>query len=182
MKVSCFPNVIAEEKVDIRLEAFSLANQEELWRAIQEDRDNPKRKGIWPGIDSFTALKSYMDSCDIGNPKSEEFGYVIRDIENVGVGTFHIFSVDWNAGSAEVGFGLHLAFEGKGFASKALKLMEQALQDLGFERINITCKVWNARSWAVAERANYNLIKVFHKDQECAGCDNCTKVYQKVLG
>jgi RimJ/RimL family protein N-acetyltransferase len=181
MSPSTFPNLISAAEGDLRLEAFSPSNQAELWIAIQRDRENPKRKGSWPGIDDFEALRAYMSSCDTENPRSEEFGYIIRDAEGAGVGTFHIFSVDWEHDCTEVGFGLHSAFEGKGLASKALRLTEHALAEIGFKKTKITCKVWNRRSWAVAERAGYELVRLFHKDQACAGCDECTKVYEKRL-
>lgn len=175
------PPRIADAQYTVYLEAYAAENQLELWESILSDRTNPDRKGIWPGIDTFTALKAYMGSCNQTNPLSEEFGYLIRNESHQLVGTLHIFSVDWPNKTVEMGYGLHHAQVGKGFAARALRCAEDMLQKIGFERVVITCQQWNQKSWAVAERSGYELQRRFHKGMECRGCDDCTRVYQKLL-
>lgn len=181
MNPTTFPRKIKVTSEPVYLESFSLDNEKELWDFIQSDRSHPKRKGIWPGMDSFDALSTYMRSCDFKDPLSEEFGYIIRDMEGHLVGSFHIFSIDWTRDEAEVGFGLHHEHLGKGFATDALKLMEQTLRKIGFKLIKIVCQEGNRKSWAVAERAGFQFKRRFHKDKECSGCNDCTRVYGKVL-
>lgn len=179
--VKSFPAEMNSSDDGLWLQAYSSSNQKDLWGSIVSDRENSKRKGIWPGIDSFESLASYMTACDYRDPKSEEFGYLIRAKDGTLLGTMHIFSVDWINGSAEVGYGLHHQYEGKGIATKALLVTEKMLLEMGFQKIKITCQKWNQKSWAVAERSGYTLVKTFHKDLHCIGCDDCTLAYEKAL-
>jgi RimJ/RimL family protein N-acetyltransferase len=87
--------------------------------------------------------------------------------------------VNWATATAEVGYGLHHLFVGKGFATKALALAEDRLRKMGFERIKITCQQWNRKSLAVAGRCGYELMNSVHEGRECLGCDDCTLNFEK---
>lgn len=174
-----FPETIEGE--GLRLEAFCAGNLDELWKSIVSDRDNPKRRGIWPGIGSKDELRAYFSICELPSPVSGETGYVIR-VSGELAGTFHVFSVNKEEGRAELGYGLHHAFEGRGLATRALAAVEHSLKGLGFRRLRIQCPVWNEKSWRVAERSGYAFVRTCHKDKACAGCEDCLKVYEKAVG
>lgn len=152
-----------------------------MWDAILADRRHPSRKGIWPKILSREDLKKYMEACDANNPGSEEFAYIIRDETGALAGTFHVHTINWEAREAEIGYGLHLDFTGRGLATRAVRIAERFLRDIGFFRLLISTAEWNHSSSAVAERSGFKLVKKFHKDKECTGCDECTRIYEKKI-
>jgi RimJ/RimL family protein N-acetyltransferase len=180
MDAICFPNRLGCEKSRVLLEAYFSGNQEELWNLIRSDRKNPKRKEIWPGIQSLESLRTYMNACDFRDTKSEEYGFLIRNRRQA-VGTFHVQDVNWAEGTCEVGYWLHHGFTGRGFVAESLRLIEMALCEIGVKKTVIDTKDGNAESWAVAERAGYTLIRRFHSHRECQGCPDCTRIYEKVL-
>lgn len=166
---------------ELYLEAFAKENQLSLWKAIQEDRVHPKRKGIWPRMKTMEDLRVYMESCN--NADSEEYGYLIYDKASNQLGTAHVFDIDKYSGQCEIGFGLHIIHTGRGWATRTVGLLESELRKIGFSRIVMHCQIWNEKSLAVAARANYERVKTFHKGQDnCAGCDDCTVQLVKIIG
>ncbi len=72
-------------------------------------------------------------------------------------GTIGAHSIVWDRRQCELGYWLHGAWEGKGLIQEAIRGLEGALLDLGFERIEIRCDADNERSAATARRAGYVL-------------------------
>jgi RimJ/RimL family protein N-acetyltransferase len=174
-----FPKQLASDR--LKLEGLSSHHTLELWTGILEDRQHPKRNGIWPGIKSAKDLSAYVLSADVLDLKSEEKGYAIRLLDQTTIGTLHIFNLDWEQMSAEIGYSLHMKFTGQGFAIEAVKLGEEILKSMGFKSLKAQCQVWNKKSWQLAERRGFVLAQKFHKGSNCAGCDDCTRVYSKLL-
>ena len=174
-----FPRQLAGDR--LMLDGLTSDHTSQLWTGILQDRQHPQRKGIWPGIKSVEDLSSYVQSADVLDPNSEEKGYAIRLLDQTIIGTLHIFNLNWDQMSAEVGYALHIKFTGQGFATEAVKLGEEMLRSMGFRSLKAECQDWNQKSWQLAERRGFILAKKFHKDSDCAGCDDCTRVYSKLL-
>jgi ribosomal-protein-serine acetyltransferase len=72
------------------------------------------------------------------------------------VGTFGVHSVDLERGSAELGYWLAHAFEGRGLVTRASEAVIHVLfEERGFERVEVRADVVNARSRAVPERLGF---------------------------
>lgn len=181
MRPIVLPNSIESKDSEILLEGYSRENQEELWNLIVSDREHPKRKGIWPGIETLESLRSYMNTCDFADSNSEEFGYLIRLGKEQAVGTFPVHGMNWSGRTCEVGYWLHHAHMGKGIVSESLRSVEAILKSLGFEKAVIETAEWNRKAWAIAERGGYHLLRRLHEGRDCAGCDDCQRIYEKVF-
>ncbi|GII67154.1 hypothetical protein Skr01_72390 [Sphaerisporangium krabiense] len=76
--------------------------------------------------------------------------------DGVIVGAISLFKTMWNAGTAEVGYGVHPAHRGRGHATEALMgLTEWMLTKGGLRRIELRANLDNAPSLRVAEKAGY---------------------------
>lgn len=176
-----FPAFISAPASRVSLRAATLEDVRDLWSYIQSDRKNPNRRNGWPSIHNLESLAGYISSCDISNPRSGEIFYLIENAQDEFVGTIHVHSIAWSEGRVEIGYAVHHRFEGCGYVSAAIRLLEVSLQDSGFVSIQISLPIWNLRSRAVAQRNGYTLIRAFHLNRECTGCDECSELYEKRL-
>lgn len=175
-----FPAHVSEAGSPVSLAIFELGRAEALWRHILSDREHPWRKNIWPGMEKLQDLVDYMTDCE--DPNSLEVAYFIHNESGEIVGSFHVHQISWANERTEVGYCVHHRFEGKGYASAALKLAEKMLAQMGFRRIEIRCGVDNHRSCALAERNGYQKEGVLRQDTREGDSFRDTVVYAKLLG
>ena len=141
----------------IFLEEFSSSNCKDLWRSIFLDRENSERKNIWPGFNTYNDLSCYMKTCN--NTGSDEYGYLIRQRSGEVLGTLHLFSFDFKNKTVEVGYGLHLKSTGRGYATRAVRLLLCCLKNYGFKEVFAECDDDNFKSWKVLERCGFKFIE-----------------------
>lgn len=180
MTPTAFPEKMNREP-GLSLLAFSPTLTASLWQYIETDRTHPPRKGVWPSIQNENDLRSYLQECDVQNPNSEEFAYVILDSNQNILGTFHIHSLQWTENCAEIGYSVHHKYEGQGVVHRALVLVEGELRKMGFTKLKIESPVWNQRSANIARRSEYTLVRIAHAGKSCPGCDDCNELYEKSL-
>ena len=77
------------------------------------------------------------------------------------IGSIDIHNID-NNNKAEIGYWISSAYNGKGFISRAVKLIEKQAFNCGIHRLVITVQKDNTPSSRVAERNNYILEGVLH--------------------
>jgi RimJ/RimL family protein N-acetyltransferase len=69
---------------------------------------------------------------------------------------FH--NIDWDVPSFDIGYWIRPSAEGKGYVTAAAKLLtECAFEELGAQRLVITCDADNVRSAAIPERLGFML-------------------------
>lgn len=98
------------------------------------------------------------------------------DVEAVGIWVDGVFAgnmgmrVDPLNNSAEIGYWLAEAFEGRGLVTKGCRaLIEHGLRELGLHRIEIRAAPDNVRSRAVAERLGFTLEATLREAGRAAG-------------
>ncbi|MGW4793667.1 GNAT family N-acetyltransferase [Nonomuraea sp. NPDC004297] len=78
------------------------------------------------------------------------------DAEGLIVGAISLFKTSWSAGTAEVGYGVHPLYQGRGFATEAVRgLTVYAFETLGLRRIDLTARLDNLASLRVAGKAGF---------------------------
>jgi len=93
------------------------------------------------------------------------------------IGAHHI---DWDNGSAELGYWIGSAFVGSGYVTEAVGILERELFRLGFWRVRIRCVPENARSAAVAKRSGYRYEGTHRGDRIEFGKRGSTMVFAKL--
>jgi RimJ/RimL family protein N-acetyltransferase len=72
------------------------------------------------------------------------------------VGAISLFTTRWGAGSTEMGYGVHPAHQGRGYASEAVQgLSEHVIAEIGLRRIELRVNLDNAPSLRVAEKSGF---------------------------
>lgn len=150
----------------------------ELWKSIQRDRI--KRAQIWPGFNELSDLQQYIQNASKANP-AQEVVYIISIPNNNAVGTIHIHTLNYFDHKLELGYWIENQFEGQGFVSESIKLIEQEIRQLGFHRIEIKCPEQNKESIRVAEKNNYQLECVAKHDCVVNGEFRSTCHFAKVF-
>ena len=122
-----------------------------LWPSVLRDRE--LRGSSWPAIDSFEEFQNYFDELESELPK-QEVVYVLTK-GDIAIGTLHIFSFSYPNHRVEIGYGIEHTYEGQGFVSESIALVETELRSLGFNRVEIRCNADNERSVALAKYNHY---------------------------
>jgi RimJ/RimL family protein N-acetyltransferase len=72
------------------------------------------------------------------------------------VGAISLFKTQWGAGTCEVGYGVHPAYRGRGYATEAVRgLTGRLLRASALRRIELRANADNAASIRVAEKAGF---------------------------
>ncbi|HEY9524454.1 MAG TPA: GNAT family N-acetyltransferase [Thermopolyspora sp.] len=72
------------------------------------------------------------------------------------VGAISLFKTMWGAGTTEVGYGVHPAHRGQGYATEAVRcLCQWALGDGGLRRVELRANLDNGASIRVAEKSGF---------------------------
>ncbi len=143
----------------IVLEPHQLSRAEAMFALVQEDRG---RLAAWlPWVESTLTLadeQSYIRHTQETwkDGSLYDFGILRRD-DGVFCGNVGVHQLRWAHGCCELGYWIAGDFEGLGYVSEAVALVEQAMFDVGMHRIEIRCDPRNVRSVAVAERLGYQL-------------------------
>ncbi len=100
--------------------------------------------------------------------QSDRFGYWAAIDRGTGefVGWFHLWPQEGRpAGEAEIGYRLHQAAWGKGYATEgATALVAKAFTELGVERVTAQTMTVNRASRRVMEKAGLRYVRTFHLD------------------
>ena len=123
-----------------------------LWESILRDREG--RKGAsWRWLLSVAELSDYLAKNSPERP-SGEVVYVFQK-DDVIFGTFHVHTLCYSDYKTEVGYAIEKQFEGHGYVTEAITMIEAELKRLGFNKMIISCDVENTRSIKVAERSGF---------------------------
>ncbi|MBL7554899.1 MAG: GNAT family N-acetyltransferase [Bdellovibrionaceae bacterium] len=80
---------------------------------------------------------------------------IFRKEDNVYMGNVGLHSISWEDCRCEVGYWILGDFEGQGYMSEALRVLEAHVFDLGFHRIEVRCSSINQRSAGVPIACGY---------------------------
>jgi ribosomal-protein-serine acetyltransferase len=141
------------------LEPHRLDRAPAMFALVEADRD---RRGAWlPWVESTLTVadeRSYIRHTQETwkDGSLYDFG-ILRGGDHMYCGNVGVHHLRWAHGCCELGYWIGGAFEGQGYVTEAVMLVEQAMFDAGMHRIEIRCDPRNLRSVAVAERLGYTL-------------------------
>lgn len=143
----------------IRLRKPLVSDAARVFDLVSKDRS---RLGMFlPWVRHVQSLEdeiNWIKGCHRCWASFTEFSYVI--CQGVGpralLGGIGIHTISWEHDRAELGYWIAREAEGQGYVAEAVGLLERALADMGFHRVQISCRSDNLRSIHVAERAGYH--------------------------
>lgn len=150
-----FPERISGKRIELRKVELSWARL--IFDRIDQDRERLQKFLPWVGlIQTLAHEEEYLRSADEAWKSGKIFDFGIFDLQSDqylgAVGAHHI---DWANENVDLGYWISSRFEGKGYVSEAVTLLECALFDHGFMRVVIRCASHNPRSVSVPRRLNY---------------------------
>lgn len=151
------PKVIEGERIILRKHKDSV--RQEMFDLIQKNRQRLAEFLPWvPFNKSVTDTQVYLDLCHENWLQGSEFNFGIFERENdLYMGNISIHQIKWGNHCCELGYWLGKDYEGKGYVSEAIKILEKEILKIGFHRIEIRCSPENIRSEAIAKRLGYTL-------------------------
>lgn len=152
-----FPDQIEAERLVLRKHEISFA--EAMFGRIDQERERLRVFLPWVDAsktvdDTISYIKRSREEHDSGTGAA--FGMYDR-ASGVYMGNIGVHAVQWDHACCELGYWILEAFEGKGYVSEAVRVLERACFELGFHRVEIRCSSLNERSASVPRRLGYSL-------------------------
>lgn len=140
----------------ITLERWTVDRAEDLDRAIRESLPELRAFMFWASADhDFDATKGYLERSRDEWDNGENYNYAMLTPEGEVVGSCGLMSRQ-GPGVLEIGYWVHSAHAGKGYATAAaLALTEAGLAWPGIDRVEIHHDVDNPASGRVAAKAGF---------------------------
>ena len=158
------PEVISDDVIELKAR-INHDLDEEYFQQINQNREFLRQYLLWVDKtnsldDCIAATKMFTEEWSNG----KIFGYsLVLKASNKLIGSIDLHNISKENYKAEIGYWLAQHENGKGFISRAVKLIEKAAFDLGLHRIEIEIQKDNLPSIRVAERNNY-ILEGSHKD------------------
>jgi ribosomal-protein-serine acetyltransferase len=157
MEPKFLPETLDGERVVLKRR--SIEHGEEFYALIEKNRTFLDYWMDWvdevKSVDTVHAMSEHM----IKNwDDKKSFTYVVLKknsgeiIGNIGTGSF-----EWDCDSTKIGYWLSEDEMGNGYMTEATKLLEDALFEMGINRIGIDCNPNNKKSCAIPIRLSYML-------------------------
>lgn len=166
----------------IYLKKHSLDLAQVMFEYIEKDR---KRLAMFlPWVDY---IKSVEDEIIFINSTIQHwedrtmFGYgIFLNDSNTYLGNIGTHAIAWQHNCTELGYWILGDYEGKGYMSEAVKLLENHLFESGFNRIEIRCSNFNSRSANVPINCGYTLEGSLRDNRKEQGQYCTTKIFGKL--
>jgi RimJ/RimL family protein N-acetyltransferase len=159
------------ENEDIILEIPLIHTEELANELLAEVKDSIELLKPWlPWATDDYSMKNEMgflkDQCLERYNNKSGYAYLIRDKKtHKFCGVIDIIRIEEDAKLGEIGYWLAKSSQGKGYMTKAVKLLEKTAFDNGFNRMEIKNDPQNQNSVNVAKRAGYRLDGVMRQDR-----------------
>ena len=150
------PESILAKRISLKRHNPSLAQK--MFEYVLEDKERLSRFLPWPKfINKVEDEVDFINKCNDSWDKQESahFG-IFRNEDNEYLGNITSFSFNWASDSCEIGYWILGKFEGSGYMTEAVVLLEDTLFKLGFNRIVIRFDPLNDKSGAIPRRLNYS--------------------------
>ena len=173
------PELILGEGVVLRRPEPDVAG--EIFAAIDSDRERLRR--FLPWVDTTRTLQDELEYIKFVHDQWRQlitFDFAIFNGAKDYVGNIGVHSISWPNERCELGYWVAGPFEGKGFISAAVRVLEKTLFEHGFHRIAIRCSTENLRSAKVPERNGYVREGTLRGDIKLADKFHDTLVFSKL--
>lgn len=180
MDKQSFPEQLESERVVIKKHDLSLAST--MFRYVDTDRERlriflPWVDGTRTVEDEVAYIKMTHDDWD--NGRLFDFG-MFEKSTGIYMGNVGLHTIQWEHDCCELGYWILGTFEGRGYMSESVALLEKTCFDMGFHRIEIRCSSLNERSASIPKRLGYHLDGVLRGNAVEHGRYRDTLVFGKL--
>ncbi len=172
--------LIKGERISLKKHEIELADK--MYQYVVEDRERLSVFLPWPNlIKSVDDEINFINRCNKSwdEQVSSHYG-IYRNSDDEYMGNISSFSFNWTSGSCEIGYWILGKFEGKGYMSDAVKLIEKTLYGMGFNRVVIRFDPNNKRLGSIPKRLGYKLEGTLRDAIYVDGQHQNLKVYSKL--
>ena len=181
MEKKSLSEYLCGERIYIKKHDVSLAPT--MYKYVNEDRE--RINAFLPWAEKIKTVNDEIEYINLTHKRWNDFTYFDYGIflqgQDLYLGNIGVHSIKWNHNCAELAYWILGKFEGKGYISEAVGIIEMHLFDLGFNRVQIRCSDLNERSAGVPERCGYTYEGTAREDAVVNGKYRNTKIYSKIL-
>ncbi|MFM6928125.1 MAG: GNAT family N-acetyltransferase [Bdellovibrio sp.] len=179
MEQKPFPGRISGERIYLQRHSSMVAP--EMFKLIDENREH--LKGM-PWIRSTASVENSRAwiNCTLAewdNLSLFDYGIYLTKSDQY-LGSFGVHSINWEFKNCELGYWIGQQFQGQGFVSEALRMIETQCFKAGFHRVEIRCDSRNQRSAQVALKNGYSFEGELRDNSLVFGEYRNTKVFGKL--
>jgi len=174
------PKKLESQRLILRKLAPKLAVT--MFEYVDKDRKRLEKFLPWtPHIKSVKDELAFINTTAAAwkDFKNFDFG-IFRKEDSLYMGNIGVHSISWKNHSCEIGYWILGDFEGYGYMSEAVRCLESALFQIGFNRIQIRCSTINRRSANVPKACAYRHEGTLRQDGIDLGKFRDTDVFSKL--
>ena len=166
----------------ICLKKHDMSLSQTMFDYVDEDRQRLGHFLTWvKDIKTAEDTKEYIESTHGRWDNYSYFDYgIFQKSDDLYIGNIGVHAIRWSHNSAELGYWILGKFEGQGYMSEAVMLIESHLFELGFHRVQIRCSDLNSRSAGVPIRCDYHFEGTAREDAIENGKYRNTKTFSKL--
>ncbi|PIQ28211.1 N-acetyltransferase [bacterium (Candidatus Blackallbacteria) CG17_big_fil_post_rev_8_21_14_2_50_48_46] len=167
-------------RIELRRHKLNLASK--MFQAVDQDRERLRQFLPWvDAIQSEADERAYIRSTQAAWKACTlfDYGIFLKD-SGVYLGNLGVHHLAWAHERCELGYWMIGAFEGQGYMTEAVQVLEKQLFESGFNRIEIRCSTLNHRSAGVPERLGYSLEGKLRREAMEMGAWRDTFIYAKL--
>ena len=171
--------VLSGQEVTLKKHDESLAQV--MFEYVSKDRERLSKFLPWPPhIKDVDDELNYIKMTHHNWKEFKLFDYGIFNQDDIYVGNIGAHSIKWEHDVCEIGYWILGDYEGQGLMSKAVRVLEKHLFEVGFNRVQIRCSDLNERSAGVPERCGYFYEGTARMDAFVMGAYRNTKTFSKL--
>ncbi len=150
------PEYLSDDVIELQARN-NMRFDEDLWFEIDKNRLFLREYLLW--VDKTNSLEDCHSATEMFTNRWNEgsnYAYsIVLKVTGKAIGSIDIQNIDKDNAKAEIGYWLAEEFNGRGYVSKAVKLIEKQAFMGGINRLAILVQKENLPSTRVAERNNY---------------------------
>lgn len=155
MKKQSFVNSIEGKRIFLKKHDINLAGV--MFSYIEKDRERLQRFLPWvPFVKTVEDEVKYIKDTHRFWEDNARFDFgIFRKDDDVYMGNIGVHGIHWDNCCCEAGYWILGDFEGAGYVSEALKILENYIFSIGFNRLEVRCSSANDRSAKVPISGGY---------------------------
>ena len=175
-----FPEQIEGNRIILKKTSQALAR--EMYQNVNDDR--ARLREFLPWVDQTISVEDeikYIQRAELWWDERSTFQYgFFRKSDGVYLGNGGVHAVDWGNERLEIGYVVWQPYEGQGYISELVGLLEAVSFAAGFYRLEIRCDPKNIRSVSVAQRLGYQQEGHFRSHQVRGSQRRDTLIFAKL--